>query len=424
MAGEDTIIMSMKELRRAHVLHQVLAGKLTQMRAAEVMGLSDRQVRRLVHRVRGEGDRGLVHRSRGRPSNRAIEGRIKTRVLRVYQAQYRDFGPTLACEKLSEREGIRINDETLRVWLLAEGITHFQRRARPHRQWRERRRHAGQMVQMDGSHHAWFERRGPACVLMGYIDDATGRVFARFYEYEGTRPAMDSFTGYIRRYGIPMSVYLDKHTTYRSPAKATVEEQLAGRAPQSQFERALSDLGVEVIHADSPQAKGRIERLFGTFQDRLIKEMRLVGVRTLEEANRFLVHYLPIYTRRFSVKPVEAVDFHRPAPHPRDLEGILCVKAERVLRNDFTVAYNGKLYQIAEVTRAKRVAIQERLDGTMRILHQGPPLRYHEITTRPVWVCEPPQAAIKIHRTKPAPGHPWKKRLFPQRRKWAAVLAT
>jgi len=299
MDGKDKIIMSVKELSRYAVIQQVLEQKIKQVEAAAVLRLSDRQIRRVVKRVEIEGAPGLAHRSRGRVANRAIDIKIKVRVLASYHKKYRDFGPTLASEKLAERDGIAMSDETLRLWLLGAGIVHFKRRRRSHRKWRERRRHAGEMVQMDGSHHDWLEGRGSACVLMGYIDDATGKVFARFYSYEGTIPAMDSFKGYVQRYGLPMSVYLDKHSTYKSTAKPSIEEQLNDIKPMSQFERALSELGVEVIHAHSPQAKGRIERLFGTFQDRVVKEMRLARVRTLEQANGFLGHYLKTYNRRF-----------------------------------------------------------------------------------------------------------------------------
>ncbi len=422
MAREDRILMSTKELRRLQVIQQVLDKKIKQVEAAQVLGLSDRQIRRLVKRVGAEGERGLAHRSRGRLSNRAIDRKMKVRILGLYEAHYSDFGPTLAAEKLAERDRIAICDETLRLWLLEAGITHFKRRVRGHRRWRERKRHTGQMVQMDGSHHDWLEGRGPLCVLMGYSDDATGRVFARFYEYEGTIPAMDSFKGYVRRYGIPMSVYLDKHSTYKSTAKPTIEEQLQGLEPMSQFERALGELGVEVIHADSPQAKGRIERLFGTFQDRLIKEMRLAGIRTLEEANRFLVHYLPFYNQRFSVKPAEQVDFHRPSPASRDLEGILCIKVERVLRNDFTVAYNGKLYQIEEAMRAKNVVIQERLNGTLRITHQERKLRYHEITARPMRVQEPVEKKRVSRISRPPTDHPWRRSMLHNHEQWVQVM--
>ena len=424
MAGEDKIIMSMKELRRVPIVHQVLEGKLRQVRAAEVIGLSDRQIRRLVRRVREGGDRGLVHRSRGQRSNRAMDPKIRVRVLKLYGTKYADFGPTLAAEKLLERDGMGISDETLRLWLLQAGIDHFKRRKRPHRQWRERKAHRGELVQMDGSHHAWLEDRGPACVLMAYIDDASGRVDARFYAYEGTIPAMDSFKRYVKRHGLPLAAYADKHSTYKSPAEPTLAEQLEGVEPMSQFERALSELGVKMIHAHSPQAKGRIERLFKTFQDRLIKEMRLAEVATIAEANRFLGGYLPIYNRRFAIQPAQAADLHRPISTSLDLNGALCIKTERTLRNDFTVAHNRKLYQIADNLRAQRVMVEERLDGSLRITYQGKRLRYHAIALRPMRVRETPQPVLKIHRTKPAPDHPWKKRILPQRRKTEVAVAT
>lgn len=383
MAREDRVLMSTKELRRLHVIQQVGERKLTQAQAAQLLGLSDRQIRRVVTRVRQEGARGLVHRSRGRPSNRAIAPRTKARVLRRYEARYPDFGPTLATEKLAERDGIRLSDETLRRWLLQAGVTHFRRRKRPHRQWRERKAHRGELVQIDGSHHAWLEARGPACVLMGYSDDATGTVFARLYEYEGTLPALDSFLRYSQRHGIPLRVYVDQHSTYKSPGNPTLDEQLQGRGPQSQFERALAELGVQVLHAHSPQAKGRIERLFGTFQDRLIKELRLAGIATLPAANRFLESYLPTYNRRFAVAAVGASDLHQPIPPGVDLQAVLCLKTPRALRNDFTVAHNGRLYQVYDNVRTTQVVVHERVDGTIQITHRGKPLRYQAIAARP-----------------------------------------
>jgi len=198
--------MSGKELRRVRVIRQVLDRKLTQVKAATVLGLSPRQVRRLVTRVRQEGDGGLVYRGRGQPSNRRIPEGHKTKILRLYETRYGDFGPTLAVEKLAERYGITISDETLRGWLVETGVDHFRRRKRPHRAWRERRAHVGELIQLDGSYHDWFEGRGPRCVLMAYIDDASSRVVARFEEYEGTIPAMDSFQGYIRQHGVPLAV--------------------------------------------------------------------------------------------------------------------------------------------------------------------------------------------------------------------------
>ena len=412
MVGEDKMVMSTKELRRVHLVHQVMEGKLSQGKASEWIGLTDRQMRRLLKRVRKEGDRGLIHRARGRPSNRRFAETIKARALGLYARRYADFGPTLAAEKLAEREGITLSDETLRLWLLERGIDHFRRRKRPHRQWRERRAHPGELVQLDGSHHDWFEGRGPRCVLLAYIDDATNRVFARFYNYEGTRPAMDSFVRYIRRRGIPAAVYCDKHTTYRSPAEPTVEEQLAGEEAQSQFERALRELGVDLIHAHSPQAKGRVERLFKTLQDRLVKEMRLSGIATMEDANRFLERYLPIYNRRFAVPSRETADVHRPVPSGLRLHAILCLKTRRVLRRDFTVAHNGALYQIDDHPRTPHLVVEERLNGSMRITHQGRTLSYHAIVSRPVKDPPAPTARVSRRITKPALDHPWHRRLL------------
>lgn len=198
------------------------------------------------------------------------------------------MGPTCAVEQLAERHQLDISVETLRTGLLAEGVDHFRRRTRPHRAWRARKAHRGELVQLDGSQHDWLEGRGPQCVLMASIDDANSRVFARVSDHEGTLPALDSFQRYVRRYGLPRALYADKHTTYQLPAEPTVEEQLAGVEPASQFGRALQELGVELIAAHSPQAKGRVERLFKTFQDRLVKELRLARIATRETANRFL----------------------------------------------------------------------------------------------------------------------------------------
>jgi hypothetical protein len=247
---------------------------------------------------------------------------------------------------------------------------------------------------------------------MGYIDDATGKVFGRFSEYEGTIPAMDSFKGYIQKHGLPMSVYLDRHTTYKSTAKASVEDVLNDEMPLSEFQRALKELGVEVVHANSPQAKGRIERLFGTLQDRLVKEMRLRGIGTIEEGNGFLKQYLPVYNRRFSVPPRQENNLHRPLPKGFNLDAILCIKTERTLRNDFTVAHNKKLYQIEDRTRASKVMVHEHIDGSLKMMYRDRLLRFKEITTRPVKKEKPP--VIKARRWRPPvpADHPWRRFKF------------
>jgi len=408
MAGEDMIMARPGELKRLHVIQKVLERVIRQVEAAEILSLSSRQIRRIVKGIRFEGDKGIVHKSRGRTSNRRIPDKIRNKVLRLYRKKYQDFGPMLASEKLLERDGVGISDETLRMWLMESGDWKKIRKARGHRQWRQRRDHYGEMVQMDGSHHDWLEGRGPWCVFMGYIDDAMGEVFGRFYPYEGTIPAMDSFKRYIRRNGLPMSVYLDKHTTYKSTAKPTIQDQLNNTGALSEFERALEELGVKVIHANSPQAKGRIERLFKTLQDRLVKEMRLRGIRTIEEANCFLEEYLPVYNRRFAVSPKGKDNLHRPLGREVDLDGILCIKTERTLRNDFTVAHSNKLYQVEDHIHTSKVIVEDRLDGSVRITCKSRTLKFKELRERPKPLTVPSIAARVRRPPTPPTDHPWR----------------
>jgi DNA-binding Lrp family transcriptional regulator len=409
MSGKDIIMIRQKELRRLHVIHRVLDGEITQVKASEMLSLSERQIRRIVKRIGQEGDIGIVHKSRGKESSRKLPEKLTERVVYLYQQKYQGFGPTLFSEKLAELEDIHISDETARKWLIEAGQWEKGRKKRQHRQWRQRKEHYGEMVQMDGSHHDWFEGRGPECVLMAYIDDATNRVYCRFYEYEGTIPAMDSFKRYIKKYGIPMSIYFDKHTTYKSTAEPTIEEEINGEEPLSEFGRALEELGVQRIYAHSPQAKGRIERLFKTLQDRLIKEMRLKGIKSVEEANKFLKTYLPKYNKKFSLKAHRSEDLHMPVPEGIDLDAILCIKTGRTVRNDNTISYQKELYQIEEVMAGKIVTVTERIDGTMRMLYQGRNLKFRQINVRPE---RPQKQKVKIKRRTayiPPADHPWRK---------------
>lgn len=404
MTGKDILVMTRREAKRLHVIRKVLEGAISQISAAEMLSLSTRQIRRITERIEEGGDEGIIHGLRGAASNRRTAEKFKDKIIRLYRKHYEGFGPTLAAEKLQERNGMSISDETLRLWLIDSGDWKKRKKRGTNRKWRPRRGHLGEMVQIDGSHHDWFEGRGPKCVLMGYIDDATGEVFGRFYEYEGTMPAMDSFMRYTQKYGLPLSIYLDRHNTYKSPKKGTLaddEEYL------SQFERAMEELQVKVIHAYSPQAKGRVERLFGTLQDRLVKEMRLKGIKSIEEANMFLETYLPVYNSRFAVEPKEKADVHR-SIKGLNLKGILSVKTERKLNNDCTVAYGSKFYQIEENIQASKVIIEDRLDGTMVITHNGGVLKYTELPQRP-------QKQKKVHipkkrvRHKVPADHPWRK---------------
>lgn len=412
MAGKDVIMATQEELKKLHVVRKAMENSITQNEAAEILDLTDRQIRRIAARIQLEGDAGVIHKLRSKPSNRALPN--KQRVLKIFKTKYPDFGPTLASEKLFERDKIEVNDETLRLWLIKEGIPYKKRKKRPHRQWRERRRYFGEMIQMDGSDHDWLEGRGPRLVFMGYIDDATGTPFGRFYEYEGTIPAMDSFKRYIEKYGIPVSIYIDKHAAYKSKKKLTIEDELSNKDPLTQFTRALGELGVDVIYANSPQAKGRIERLFNTFQDRLLKELRLEKARTKDEANRVAERFLPKYAKRFSVKALYSDNLHRPIPKGLSLDKILCKREEHPLRNDFTVAHDKKLYQIEDDTRAKKVAVEERVDGSLLITYKDKPLKFKQITFCPKKEEPKKTYEFKIRKVYVPPvTHPWK-RHYPQ----------
>jgi len=411
--------MSQKELKRLHVIYKVVEGLLTQARAAEIISISERQIRRLIRRIGAEGDKGIQHRSRGKESNRRAPEKLVERVRRLYQEKYQGFGPTLTAEKLHELEGIEVSKETVRTWLMGSGQWQKGRKVRTYRQWRERKSCFGEMLQLDGSHHDWFEGRRLKCVLMAYIDDATSKVYGRFYEYEGTIPAMDSFKRYIRKYGIPMSVYMDKHTTYKSPAEPSIEDEINGTTPLSEFGRALTELQVEIIHAHSPQAKGRIERLFKTLQDRLVKEMTLKGISTINEANNYLDAYISVHNKRFAVKAKAQENLHREIPMGLNLDKVLCIRTVRTLRKDFTISYKSKLYQMENGVRSKEVTVEERVNGSMFITLNDIRLPFREITVRP----EKQQKLSSIPRHRkghtPAVDHPWNKcnsKLFRQMR--------
>jgi transposase len=391
---EDIIMVRPEELKRYQVIGKIFDESINQQEAAKLLQITDRQMRRLVRRVRIEGERGVVHRSRGRKGRRRIAEAVRKRILDLYQERYQGFGPTLASEKLWELDHVRISDETLRLWLISEGSWTVNRRGKlKDRSWRARKDRFGEMVQMDGSHHAWLEDRGPKIVLMGYIDDATSTFHGEFFEYEGTKPAMGGLKSYINEYGIPGQVYLDKHSTYKNNQrrKGCANWKFEDKEALTQFERACKQLGMEVIHAHSPQAKGRIERVFKTLQDRLVKEMRLAGVSTIEEANRFLAGYLPKFNAKFAVEARMEGDVHRSVDKSVKLDVILSIHVEHVLRNDRTIMHNCRLYQVLSKTRAKRVVVLEYLNGRMAVQYGGASLPFKVLHQRPAPLPKPPR---------------------------------
>jgi transposase len=406
--------MSQKERTRLGVMQQVRAEQMTLVAAADVLGLGYRQVKRVWRRYRQEGDRGLVRRGRGRPSNRVKPKQFQERVLARYEQRYAGFGPTLACEHLSQDDGLEVDHETLRRWLLAAGSWRVQRRRQKHRQWRERKPCFGQLVQMDGSEHDWLEGRGPGMVLMVMIDDATNRTYARFSEAETTRAAYDVFEGYSRKYGLPQGLYVDRDSIYETTREPRIGEQLANEPPLTQFGRAMKQLGVELDLAYSPQAKGRVERRNGLFQDRLVKELRLAGISELAAANAFLEEkFLPALNRRFSVAPAQPADVHRGVP--RDLDQVLTWEEQRVVAQDWTVSWQGRYFQIAKrheglCLARKKVIVRLLRDGTIELVSGGQRLHWAELPKRPLPAVRP--KARPQHRTSiplpPPCDHPWR----------------
>ena len=398
MGHKDIVIMSVKEIERLKVLTDVTEKRISQKIAGKRLSLSSRQIRRLIKRFKTQGAKGLTNKHRNTVSNRKLSGEVRLKVLELYKENYPDFGPTLFCEKLFELHGIKLSDETVRKLLLKEGLRQRERKTKLRKQLRERKPCFGEMLQLDGSHHDWFEKRRDKAVLMSFIDDATGMVYARFYEYEGTIPAMSLLKQYTSEYGLPMSIYSDRHTTYKSTDK--------NKDALSQFGRALEELGIELIHANTPQAKGRVERLFGTLQDRLVKEMRLRNIKDIETANNFLKEYLPVFNSKFNVIPFDNTDVNIKIDKTVNLDDYLCIKEQRTVKNDNTISYNSKLYQLEPGIRAKRVIVEERIDGSMSIKYNGISLKYKEIIKRPAKLTE---KVIKIRKKYiPPADHPWR----------------
>jgi transposase len=422
--SQELIQMSRTEMERLRILHRVFDHELTQKKASELMEVTDRHLRRLVRRIREQGDTAIIHRSRGRPSSRKIPEARQRQILRLLERDYRGFGPTLATEKLWECQKIRVSRETLRQWMVQGDLWQVRARSRgtPH-PWRERKHHRGEMIQMDGSHHPWLEARGPELVLMGYVDDATGDFFGRFYSYEGIYPAMDSFQCYIDHHGLPVSIYLDRHSTYKTTRAPSVDEMLRGDPALTQFARALKELGVKLIYARSPQAKGRIERIFETLQDRLVKEMRLAQICTQEAANDFLKTYLTRFNRQFGKIPLSQWDLHRALPKDLCLKDIFCIKESRQIAQDYTVRWKNRTFRIQKpclTMKRQRLLVLEQFDGTIRMKYQGREVAFVEVTDKIPRPTAQPMARTERAKPRPyipSPQHPWRRRfLRPKRR--------
>jgi len=394
--------MSVKERVRLEALGRVKRGEVTVVEAAELTGLSLRQARRVWKRFKEEGDAGLVHRLRGRLSNHRLPPEVRDGVVKRQQERYADFGPTLACEKLAE-EGLKLSPDTLTALLKERGLWQRRRRRGRHRQRRPRRSCLGSLVQMDGSHHDWFEGRCGKCVLMVMIDDATSRTYARFYPAETTEAAFDVLGRWIKRQGLPRSLYVDRHSIYR-------DEEHPDRP--TQFGRAMKELSVELIQAHSPQAKGRVERRNAVFQDRLVKEMRLRNIGSMEQGNAFLEgKFLEELNGKYAVAAVRGQDLHRAPEAGWVLEEVLCVQERRVVGQDWCVRWRNRWLQIdARHTSLnlprRQVLIKHRADGELIVEHKGERLTCRELATKPA-AARKKKAIVNNRRWKPGSDHPW-----------------
>jgi Winged helix-turn helix len=421
---EERISMSQSERERLKVLQQIEQGHWRQIEAARRLQLSTRQVRRLQRRVSAEGDVGVIHRLRGRPSNRKIPGKVQRRVLAAVRRRYADFGPTLAAEHLAAG-GVPVSRETLRRWMSAAGLWRSRRRrVRAIHVWRERRAAFGELVMMDSSPFPWLEDRRPGLQLIALLDDATSRLWARFAEHDSTAENLGTLRGWLERHGRPLALYTDKNSLFVTSRPVQWQEQLDGQPALTQFGRALRELDIEWIAAHSPQAKGRIERLFRTLQDRLVKEMRLRGIATIEQANHYLEStFLPCWQQRFARLARDPRDAHRRLEREHRLEQILSIREKRLVSPDHTVSWQGQRWglrrdQVCAGLRGARVEIERRLDGGTWLRFRG---RYlplvHCPAAAPASVSpsglRPPGLTDKA-KTKPkpkyipSPDHPWR----------------
>lgn len=416
----DLLLMSKRELSRLEVLQQLGERRLTQRAAALRLSLSTRQVRRLLRAYQETGTSALTSKRRGRPSNRRLPEATRSLASELLRSLYPDFGPTLAHEKLSEVHGLRLSVESVRQVMIAAGL--WQARPLKHSPlhlMRERRACCGELVQIDGSPHDWFEGRAPKCTLLVFVDDATGRLMQLlFVKAESTFGYFAAVRRYLLAHGLPVAFYSDKLGVFR----VTIREAQRGTG-LTQFGRAMQELGIELIYAHSPQAKGRVERANQTLQDRLTKELRLRSISTIEQANAFLPEYVADYNRRFAVSPRSATNAHRPLDASLDLDRILCLVETRSLSGQLTFSYKRTLYQVtterpAYTLRRAKVEVREQSDGVLLVEYKGQRLTHQLITGQPS-AAEPaatkhlddpaPQpTASQSSRQPPAPTHPWR----------------
>lgn len=410
--------MSSRELERVEVMGRVGSGDLKLSDAAVMLWLSYRQTKRLWRRYRQVGSQGLKHGNAGRPSNRSQPQKLRRRVLNLIRKKYSGseeerFGPTLAAEHLREEDGITLDHETLRGWMLAEGLWSRKRKRKKHCQRRERKSHFGELVQLDGSFHDWLEGRGPRGCLMDMVDDATSRTEARLGKEETIWAAVAVLRAWIHKYGVPRALYTDWKNVYKR--KATPAEQLRGEVPVTQFGRMCQKLGIRIIAASSPQAKGRVERNHGIHQDRLIKKLRRKGIGSYEAANQYLEkEYLPEHNRRFARPAAKPEDYHGRKLRERELHQIFRLETERRIANDWVIQHQGHCLQLSPGQQRygptnSKALVCEWQDGTMKVYYRGERIGLSELKEpiRKVSLPVPPAPGVRVVR-RPKKDHPWR----------------
>lgn len=372
------ITMSERDLQRIEVLSKVMAGRMTMVSAAHVLDLSERHIRRLLERIRIGGAASIRHKAIGRPSNNRISSGIRDYAVALVRELYADFGPTLATEKLAERDGLQVSRETVRSWMIDAGLWLSRKQRRTFHQPRLRREAYGELVQIDGSEHRWFEDRGPACSLLVFVDDATGRLMQlRFVRSESAFTYFEALALYLTRHGAPIAFYSDKHSVFR-----VAKKDAKGGQGMTQFGRALCELNIEILCANASQAKGRVERMNRTLQDRLIKELRLAGIDTMDAGNAFLPDFMDGYNARFAAIPARSDDLHRPMNlAPDRLSEILCKREQRYVGSQLTFSYERKriILEETDVTRGlvgKYVETYAYADGRLDVRWKGYALPY------------------------------------------------
>jgi len=423
---DNLITLTLKEMQRCDIIKKLIEKRLTEEEARKQIGLkSVRQVRRIKARIKKEGPQGIIHRNRGRPSNKKFNKEFLINIISIIKENYHDFKPTFVTEKLFENHNIKIGRETIRKLMTKNGLWKPRSRKKPKKRhvWRQRKPNYGEMQQFDGSYHYWFEDRGDECCLLLSVDDATGKItHAKFDKNEGTIAVFKFWLEYYKKHGLPISIYLDKFSTYKINHKSAVDN----KDLITQFQRASNQVGIKLITANSPEAKGRVERMNQTLQDRLVKELRLANISTIKEANKFLEKYIPKFNKQFAFIPQNQANLHKKVNKELNnkLPQIFSIQSQRKINNDYTIMFKNKFFQLEEkqpttVFKKDTVIVEEHLNEEIKINLKSHYLSYYELLERPKKQINLPVAALTRKKPdfKPPKDHPWRKFVYSKNNK-------